>query len=157
MADSAASPAIPDPNPNSNPPVVPTPPSISFPPAPPPQLSAVAVPPPVVPSFRPVAPQFSTVPNAATYQNPPPGVVVAASGALPVQPMMAPYQIPPPGQTANPPVVIRPPFAAMPNGYVGTMPPPGGLRYVSLSSIYVCMCVCMYVCIYVYLAVFLFL
>ncbi|XP_020218265.1 RNA-binding protein 25 isoform X1 [Cajanus cajan] len=144
MADSASSPATqppsesappnqPDPlpqstpppsaaNPNSNPTLLPPPPTLLFPAGTPPQLPGV-----LPPSFRPLAPQFSPVaaPNPP-YQNPavpPPGVAGAAAPVPQMQPMM-PYQV----QPGN----LRP-FAPIPNGYAaapqGTVLPAGIPRY----------------------------
>ncbi|CAN1320962.1 RNA-binding motif protein 25, partial [Linum perenne] len=125
---------IPIPNPNpSNPnsantqilPHAPSPfPSAYGLPPPPPPISGASVPPQMIaPSFRPI-PQFTLVPG---YQN------QTAAGVQPPGTGMtsAPYQ--PPNQ------ILRPPYAAVPNGYPpvpgvappGIMPPRGLPRYPS--------------------------
>ncbi|KAL9251181.1 RNA-binding motif protein 25-like protein [Drosera capensis] len=132
----AAAQSTPPPNPNPNPTTTNTPPSITQPLIPP-----IA---PMVPSFRPVQPQFTPV-GVQQYQiqgAPPPGVTLQQQPnvmpMMPVPPGGGMYQMQQ-GQVQSP-MVMRTPYGAMGNSYMGpvggppgsmTMPmhPPGMVRY----------------------------
>ncbi|KAE9613387.1 hypothetical protein Lalb_Chr05g0216911 [Lupinus albus] len=122
--------STPPPPPSSSTPL-PSNPNFNLPlPLPPPQFSTSVIPPPSMPSFRPLLSQSfqfspSYNPGAApnlTFQNPPPDMAsgaVAVPGSVPPMQSMMSYQIPPFHQ-ANP--ALRQ-FSPFPNGYAA---PPSG-------------------------------